>query len=704
VNLGRYLLGAGELVLIAAVLGFGAARLRARYLSGWTGAPARLAEVVIAVSVLLVVLEAVGLAQILDPIPILIAALAAGLAMARLGAPLGSVGEPASSPRSAAVDRRVLMGPAATGVALAVVMLVAIHWATLAEHSFSVGLYGGDENWYHLPYPARFAQEGSITALHYASPSYLSWFHPLNSELFHSMGMVVFGRDILSPFLNLIWFAVALLAAWCIGRPFGVAPLTAAAAALGLDLPVFAETQAGAAMSDLFGLTFLLCSVAILLNGYERRDRDRGGLVEPAALAAAGLAAGLALGGKVSYAAPVAGLIVAAVLFSPGGSRRHSALWIGLPALVTGSFWYLRDFWYVHNPFPYVSELGPIDLPGPNQDLSANPFSVAHYLFDGGVWNDYFAPALREQMGPIWFVLGALMLAGIVTALIQRRDLMVRAFGAVAAVTLAFYLLTPAAAEGPEGMPREFPAGLRVLEPALVMGLVLAAVMVGRVGARARWTALGAVTIITLVGTSRDLSFWDSFGQLAGAILIAGTLILLPIALFAAAGSGPRGRGVAVLGASAALLLAVGIGWPRTERYLDHRYRTGDAPAYFRGLSMVPVYRWASGLEDQRIATSGILQYGLYGDDLSNHVQFAGEVGSDHSFREIPNCRDWRTALDEGDYDYVVAMPRYGGTREIQARWTRGPNSQAVLHSGPITVFRLTGPLDPSDCGTLPPL
>jgi hypothetical protein len=704
VNLGRYLLGAGELVLIAAVLGFGAGRLRARYLSDWTGAPARLAEVVIAVSALLLVLEVVGLAQVLDPVPILIAALAAGLAMARLGAPIGSAGRPAAESGREPVERRVRMGPAATGVALAVVMLVAIHWATLAEHSFSVGLYGGDENWYHLPYPARFAQEGSITGLHYASPSYLSWFHPLNSELFHGMGMVVFGRDILSPFLNLIWLAVALLAAWCIGRPFGVAPLTAAAAALGLDLPVFAETQAGAAMSDLFGLTFLLCAVAILLNGYERRVRNNRGWLDPAALTAAGLAAGLALGGKLSYAGPVVALMAAVILVSPGGSRWRSALWIGLPALATGSFWYLRDFWYVHNPFPYVSELGPIDLPGPNQDLSANPFSVAHYLFDGGVWSDYFVPALREQMGPVWFVLGALMIAGVVVALIQRRDLIVRAFGAVAAVALAFYLFTPAAAEGPEGMPHEFPAGLRVLEPALVMGLVLAAMMIARLGGRVRWVALGGAAVITVVGTSRDASFWDSFGQLAGATLIAGALTLLPIGLLAAASSGSRGRAVAAIVTSATLLLAVGIGWLRTERYLDHRYRTDDAPAYFRGLSLVPVYRWATGLQDQRIATSGILQYGLYGDDLSNRVQFVGEVGSDHSFREITNCRDWRSALDEGDYDYVVAMPRYGGTREIQARWTRAPNAQAVLRSGPITVFRLTGPLDPSECGTLPSL
>ena len=82
--------------------------------------------------------------------------------------------------------------------------------------------------------------------------------------------MVAYHRDIASPFLNLIWFAVALLAAWCIGRPYGVAPLTAVAAAIALDLPVFAGTQAGTAMSDLFGVTFLLAAAALLA------DRGRG--------------------------------------------------------------------------------------------------------------------------------------------------------------------------------------------------------------------------------------------------------------------------------------------------------------------------------------------------------------------------------------------------------------------------------------------
>ena len=127
-----------------------------------------------------------------------------------------------------------------------------------------------------------------------------------------------------------------------------------------------------------------------------------------------------------------------------------------------------------------------------------------------------------------------------------------------------------------------------------------------------------------------------------------------------------------------------------------------DAPALYDRLSLVPVYRWATGIHDSRIGTSGILQYGLYGDDLSNHVQFLGVVGSDHSFREIADCRTWRETIDAGHYDYVVAMPRFGGKHAPQIRWTRAPESRPVLRSGPIVVFRLQGSLDPAGCAKLP--
>jgi hypothetical protein len=232
----------------------------------------------------------------------------------------------------------------------------------------------------------------------------------------------------------------------------------------------------------------------------------------------------------------------------------------------------------------------------------------------------------------------------------------------------------------------------------------LVAVGAARLPARWRLGALGAAAVLALAGTNRSAVFWDSAGQLAGAALIVLALIAVPLAAVVAARRGPSGRRAAAVIVAATAILAVAIGWPRTERYLDHRYRTDDVPEMYKALNIVPLYRWGTGVSDSRIATSGILQYGLYGNDLSNHVQYLGRVGSDHSFREISDCRAWREHVNDGDYDYVVAMPRFGGKRELQARWTRDPHARVIWHSAPITVFRLIGKLDPARCGTLPSL
>src|SRR5918996_2301173 len=81
-SFGDYLVGAIELAVIATALGLGAWRLRELLLPGWNGAPARLAEVVVALSMLVVVLELVGVVGLYRPGWVLAATVAVGLGIA----------------------------------------------------------------------------------------------------------------------------------------------------------------------------------------------------------------------------------------------------------------------------------------------------------------------------------------------------------------------------------------------------------------------------------------------------------------------------------------------------------------------------------------------------------------------------------------------------------------------------------------------
>src|SRR3954470_10899661 len=69
---GRYLLGAAELAVIATALGLGAYHLRALLAPAWTGALARLAEIVIGVSMMILVAEFLGVLGLFKEVPLLI--------------------------------------------------------------------------------------------------------------------------------------------------------------------------------------------------------------------------------------------------------------------------------------------------------------------------------------------------------------------------------------------------------------------------------------------------------------------------------------------------------------------------------------------------------------------------------------------------------------------------------------------------------
>ena len=74
----NYLGGVLGLAAVAIPIGFAAVRLRARLLPGWEGAPARLVEVVLGVSILTVLLQLLGAFGVLDPLALIACSLLIG--------------------------------------------------------------------------------------------------------------------------------------------------------------------------------------------------------------------------------------------------------------------------------------------------------------------------------------------------------------------------------------------------------------------------------------------------------------------------------------------------------------------------------------------------------------------------------------------------------------------------------------------------
>jgi hypothetical protein len=277
-SLGSYLLGAAEIALVALSLGFGAYRLRQRLMPAWEGAPARLVEAIVAVALLVWISEALGTIGLLYAGALVGAsALVAGTVAFWPAGPVtagdppppavarasSGVGPPTVPPTGEALWRLLIM--------VGVVAVVFGHWALTTKHALDRGVFNFDSLWYHLPFAAEMAQSHSVTGMHHVDTVFTNWFYPQNSELLHADGMLLVGRDTLSLFLNYGWLAVAFLAAWCIGRPYGRGDLSVVAVAILLEAHVLVVREPGAAKNDLMAAALILAAIAILVNAWERR-------------------------------------------------------------------------------------------------------------------------------------------------------------------------------------------------------------------------------------------------------------------------------------------------------------------------------------------------------------------------------------------------------------------------------------------------
>jgi hypothetical protein len=561
--------------------------------------------------------------------------------------------------------------------------VVTATWAGPTLESFDYGIRGFDSLWYHLPFAASFAQTGQITSLRFFDVEYLSQFYPVTAELLHAIGIVLLGRDTLSPALNMFFMWGTLLAAYCIGRPRGLGALTATGAALACATTMMVSSQAGAAANDIVGVFFLLAAVAFWVNADGSRS----------AFALAAVTAGLAVATKLSLLAPVAALTVAAIVLSDAGRRRRGAAdWL-VPLVLAGGYWYARNLIAVGNPLPWTSFAG--ILPTPAAPLQQNTgFAVVHYLTDGHAWTHLFGPGLLAGLGPWWPLVLAITVGGPLLCLVwPGANRTTRALGAVGLVSLIAYLITPETAAGPAGDPLGFAFNLRYGAPALVLGLAVAP-LAPPLARRPRVSAvvLGLAFLLTVIHAHVWSSPW-----LPGALLVAAgatALVVLrpraplPIALLVAA-----------------LVVA---GYPVQRHYLHGRYE------FQPGISAL--YRmWAlfRDIHDARVGVAGTFgafaTYPLYGVDDSNRVQYIAARGPTGSFTPIRTCTAWRAAVNAGHYRYVVTTPardpwqRKQLTPSPERDWiATDPAAHRIFRhvafGQPIEVYELSGPLDPGGC------
>jgi hypothetical protein len=719
VTFGDYLGGVVGLAAVAVPIALAAVSLRARLLPGWGGAPARLAEAVLGVALLTVLLQILGAFGILVTGVLIPAALVVGLGL-YFGPWLRTTATAMPPPAPRIPWPQTLL-------ALAAAAFVAAHWATGLQDVWARGMLTFDTLWYHGPFAARIANTGSVWGMHFTDPLYLNWFYPQNSELLHGAGIVLFNRDIFSPLINFGWLGVALLAAWCIGRPYGVAPLSLTAAAIAMDTGPMVPREAGTPATDTAPVALLLAAAAILVNAWAMRSHSaagegaRGTATEPkngfggsgavpmGALLTAGLAMGIALGTKLTVSGVTAAMAIGVVFIVPPGFRRRAfGVFVAGVAAVAG-FWFLRNLIHSGNPLPWIRHLGPIDLPGPNRGLEGrDDFTVAHYVFSDpstSLWRAYFLNPIENLLGPLWFLILGGSAAGAILALWRPRSPAVRLAGVITIVAAIAYLFTPLTAAGPEGHPLAFGINLRYLIPGLALGLALLPLEPRLTPERLRLPLIvgGLIALfITSHYSDANVAWKGDFASIPWAALIGIVFIGVPVLLTVLA----RRSGALAAAAGVAVAIAVAaIGWERHDDYFAHRY---DRAEDFR-FQLDEAVRWAKPTSNLRIAVAGTSgaynQYGFYGDDLTNYVQYVGRHLPEADFRTITSCRPFREAVNSGHYDYLITTPGLDLNNPATARpspeggWVHGdPALQKVLESGRVTVFRINGPLTPSGC------
>ena len=317
-------------------------------------------------------------------------------------------------------------------------------------------------------------------------------------------------------------------------------------------------------------------------------------------------------------------------------------------------------------------------------------------MFDPSIWRQYLVPGLDGSLGWAWWALLAVAVVAMVGVLAvgPTRAWRLLAFTALAA--LVGFLFTQQIL-GPPGHPIYFGVNVRYIAPALALGLVALP------GLAVRWPVLRvpilALYLLLLASLQLNPTLWP--------------IHVLSMAFVPAVGNADSLIGIGVglvllVGGIAAVLVRphhemlrrdqwVGPApWPRSW---CSAWSSSSRPT--RTIAMPPTRICSCpgcGPETCTISASGsparrsIVQYPLYGLDLSNHVQFVGRRHSDGSFDAITTCSAWRRIANAGHYDYLYAASAGPGGKSA-SEWMKGdPAVTRIDAQGPGDLYQVARP------------
>ena len=663
-SFGRYLggwlviLGVGGAVVVAAV----AAR---RALVGWDRAPARLVEAVIALAIVTGTSFVAGGLHGFSGWPLALGLIGVSVAVRGFAQRAGPAVRPSGSdgvPRSRLIER---------WVAAVALMIVGAQWISHTAWALGHGMTEGDTLWYHGVFAARFVQVGRLDIFPDIGASAQGYF-PANSQMYHALAFFPFDRDLLSPTLNLVFAALAVLAAYCIGRRRGLGAVCVTASVVVMGLPAVVGTHPGQGTNDFLCATFLLVAIALIIEG---------GL-QPASLALAGIAAALSVGTKLTVAFPLAVLTVAIVAVAM--RRRNPRLVIAwlVPLAAFGAFWFLRNWVRADNPLPwYDLHLGPLHLP--NRSRLTDNASIADHLFEGGIWDRIWRPGLHQAFGRAWPLLIAAPGIGALAMFGRRRSGAERVAGAVTVAAGIGYVVMPFTMELGGAV---FAATARYASPALLLGLVMLpiALRLERRGFLVR-TAISFAALVVIVMNAGAPNV-DRFAEWRYDDRFLAVVVVLVVG--AVIGFGRVGGRLARYTLVAPVLFVMVLGGFFVQRdFSTHRYAVGA------GLRLDPIDEYLSGHRPGRVVAFATIQfYPFLGPSFANDVVvLEPPPGSGNGNGAVERCHDWERALRRAATRYVIDGGEFVPVERPDAKWFDAPGLHRVAHTRRATLYEVRG-------------